>query len=208
MQTEFGQHPASWYFEAIMQRGRVDRTRRRANRWNAYLSQEVTKRNESKLISRYFYVKSLIFIGVNGELPKNGVTVNISEIRATWNAMTKEEQFAATDKAMEELEEKRAVKVLAERKLAHSSFQDARHTAETIQEDVRHYHGSDSTEQSLNIALPLARSTKQSYWCRVPSYPRLFELRELFAATRLRIVACYHQILHHDVEDHAIGYRI
>ncbi|KAF4575240.1 hypothetical protein EYR36_006598, partial [Pleurotus pulmonarius] len=143
MQTEFGQHPASWYFEAIMQRGRVDRTRRKANRWNAYLSQEVTKRNES----------------VNGELPKNGVTVNISEIRATWNAMTKEEQFAATDKAMEELEEKRAVKVLAERKLAHSSFQDARHTAETIQEDLE----ALSSRTGVESLLILVRSNAESY---------------------------------------------
>lgn len=50
--------------------------------------------------------------------------------------MTPEEQMAATAEAMEELEEKRAVKALAERKVAQSSFQDARHTLETIQEDV------------------------------------------------------------------------
>lgn len=49
MKEEFGKRPASWYFEAIMQRGRVDRTRRKPNRWNAYLSQEVTKRNEGEL---------------------------------------------------------------------------------------------------------------------------------------------------------------
>ena len=62
--------------------------------------------------------------------------MNITEIRNVWNAMTPEEQMAATAEAMEELEEKRAVKALAERKVAQSSFQDARHTLETIQEDV------------------------------------------------------------------------
>ncbi|KAF9493069.1 hypothetical protein BDN71DRAFT_1395693 [Pleurotus eryngii] len=116
MQTEFGQHPASWYSEAIMRWGCINCTQRKANRWNTYLSQEVTKCNK---------------------LPKNGVIMNISEIHATWNAMMKEEQFSATDKAMEELEEKRAVKVLAEQKLTHSSFQDAHHTAEAIQENLK-----------------------------------------------------------------------
>lgn len=50
--------------------------------------------------------------------------------------MTLEQQTAATAEAMEGLEEKRAIKALAERKVAQSSFQDARHTLETIQEDV------------------------------------------------------------------------
>ncbi|KAF9490628.1 hypothetical protein BDN71DRAFT_1353533, partial [Pleurotus eryngii] len=83
----------------------------------------------------------------------------ISEIRATWNAMTKEEQFTATDKAMEELEEKQAVKVLAERKLAHSSFQDACHTAEMIQEDLE----ALSSRTGVESLLILVRSNSESY---------------------------------------------
>lgn len=54
MKQEFGKHPASWYFEAIMQRGRADRARRKPNRWNAYLSQEVVKRNKGEFKLYYF----------------------------------------------------------------------------------------------------------------------------------------------------------
>ncbi|KAF9499208.1 hypothetical protein BDN71DRAFT_1503253 [Pleurotus eryngii] len=143
MKQEFGKHPASWYFEAIMQRGRADRARRKPNRWNAYLSQEVVKRNEATPTDK----------------SKANLMVNITEIRNVWNAMTPEEQMAATAEAMEELEEKRAVKALAERKVAQSSFQDARHTLETIQEDLMALSSWTGVE-SLLISI---RSSAENY---------------------------------------------
>ena len=41
----FGGHSTDYYTQEILQRGRLERARRRPSRWNAYLRQELKRRN-------------------------------------------------------------------------------------------------------------------------------------------------------------------
>ncbi|KAF9499161.1 hypothetical protein BDN71DRAFT_1503210 [Pleurotus eryngii] len=170
IKEEFGKHPASWYFEAIMQHGHVDRTCHKPNHWNTYLSQEVTKQNEA--------------LPADGS--KANLTSNITEIQAAWNAMTLEQQMTVTAEAMEGLEEKRAVKVLTKWKVAQSSFQDTRHTLETIQEDMT--YGSE-----------------QPYQRRVTPNFHLFQCGELHPAAFFLLVDGHCEVLYNGLEDYTVG---
>lgn len=46
LHERFGGHSVDWYFEEIMQRGRLAKNSREISRWNAYLRSEVRKMND------------------------------------------------------------------------------------------------------------------------------------------------------------------
>ena len=45
LREEFGGHTVGYYQQEILQRGRLERTRRKSSRWNTFLRQELKKRN-------------------------------------------------------------------------------------------------------------------------------------------------------------------
>lgn len=51
LRETFGGHSTQYYIQEIYQRGRVERGRRKASRWNAFLRNEVKKRNDGMLNS-------------------------------------------------------------------------------------------------------------------------------------------------------------
>jgi hypothetical protein len=51
LREEFGAHSVDYYHQEILQRGRLERGRRKATRWNAFMRHELKKRNDGT--SRY-----------------------------------------------------------------------------------------------------------------------------------------------------------
>jgi len=49
LHERFGGHSVNWYFEEIMQNGRLAKNSRDTSRWNAYLRSEVRKINDGRL---------------------------------------------------------------------------------------------------------------------------------------------------------------
>jgi hypothetical protein len=49
LHEKFGGHSIEWYFEEIMQRGRLAKATREPSRWNAYLRSEAKKINDGRL---------------------------------------------------------------------------------------------------------------------------------------------------------------
>lgn len=52
LREEFGGHSVEYYQHEILQRGRLERGRRKSSRWNAFLSHELKRRNDG--MSHYF----------------------------------------------------------------------------------------------------------------------------------------------------------
>jgi hypothetical protein len=50
LHERFGGHSTEWYFEEIIQRGRLAKGAREPTRWNAYLRSETKKINDGRLI--------------------------------------------------------------------------------------------------------------------------------------------------------------
>jgi hypothetical protein len=50
LREEFGGHTAEWYFEEIMQRARMSKSKRSASRWNAFLRSEVKSINDGDVL--------------------------------------------------------------------------------------------------------------------------------------------------------------
>ena len=46
LRETFGSHSADYYAQEILQRGRIERTRRKPTRWNAFVRGELKKMNE------------------------------------------------------------------------------------------------------------------------------------------------------------------
>jgi len=61
LRETFGGHSTKYYTQEILQRGRIERGRRKPSRWNAYLRHELKKRNEGmRLIGTSFIYTLLI----------------------------------------------------------------------------------------------------------------------------------------------------
>jgi hypothetical protein len=53
LREEFGGHTAEWYFEEIMQRARMSKSKRSTSRWNAFLQNEVKSINDGDVFSPF-----------------------------------------------------------------------------------------------------------------------------------------------------------
>lgn len=50
LREQFGGHSVDYYYEEIIQRSRLDRSKRKVTRWNVYLRQEVCHLNDGRLV--------------------------------------------------------------------------------------------------------------------------------------------------------------
>lgn len=105
LRETFGGHAVEYYTQEILQRGRLERGRRKPSRWNAFLRQELKLRNAGAHI-----LITLCVAGPKTELPelptgqpKLKSTDIVREASEKWKQMNLEAQAEATDSAMGEL---------------------------------------------------------------------------------------------------------
>jgi hypothetical protein len=125
-------------YQTLLHQARRTQKKRRAQMWNAYLRQEVRRRNDGEF--NLFSIDSCLFTRRISELPegvpRRKASAYAGEISAVWQEMTKEEQENATADALEELKEHRENKAVAHHNNARSAFQDTRATLNTIECEV------------------------------------------------------------------------
>ncbi|KAI0371592.1 hypothetical protein BV20DRAFT_941838 [Pilatotrama ljubarskyi] len=132
MHVEFQSHSAEYYYHLIMQSTCLKSRKRRTSRWNAYLSRGLQRRN--------------------AELPEGADRTRVSDgdvardIAEQWKAMSKEEQQAATDDTLKEMEEHRENHKKGTHTVPIQSFHDARATIANIQCELEDLHIRTGTE--------------------------------------------------------------
>ena len=105
LRETFGGHSTEYYAQEILQRGRLERSRRKPSRWNAYLRQELKVRNEGmRTATSYIPHHPLI---TPSELPAGQPKLKsndiVGEVAKTWNMMDSETKVIVTDPLMEGL---------------------------------------------------------------------------------------------------------
>ncbi|KAH9847641.1 hypothetical protein C2E23DRAFT_711718, partial [Lenzites betulinus] len=83
----------------------------------------------------------------------------IQQLSTQWNAISKEEQIAATDNVLEELKERNENLKKGTHTVAIQAFHDARATVESLEKELEHLHARTGIEALLFIT----RSTTSSY---------------------------------------------
>ena len=105
LRETFGGHSTEYYAQEILQRGRLERGRRKPSRWNAFLRQELKMRNAGTPSTIVLYViapqtKPPELPAGQPKLKSNDV---VREISKKWKMMDPETKVAITDPLMEEL---------------------------------------------------------------------------------------------------------
>ncbi|KAH9847416.1 hypothetical protein C2E23DRAFT_711398, partial [Lenzites betulinus] len=143
MQAEFGGHDQRYYEHQILQTSRMANTERKTNRWNAYLRDQVKKKNDT----------------LPAGAPRYSSTQLMPEIRDSWNAMSQEEKVKETEGSLKELDENKEMKKLSVQNVPISAFHDTRANLERIFEEIRRLHARTGIE----IGLFAARSRKDHH---------------------------------------------
>ncbi|KAH0833452.1 hypothetical protein J3R83DRAFT_12571 [Lanmaoa asiatica] len=135
LHSQFGGHTIDYYYEAIIQTSHIHNTKRRCNRWNAFLRSEVKKRNATRPSGQHYKAH---------ELSK--------EISSVWKALTEEQKIAGTSSAMQELEEFRSNKSFAINNIPMNAFHDTRKALSSITDQLSALNTRTGT-QSILIAV-------------------------------------------------------
>ncbi|KAH9850689.1 hypothetical protein C2E23DRAFT_734365, partial [Lenzites betulinus] len=145
LHAEFQTHSTEYYYRLIMQSTRLKSRQRKTSRWNAYLSQELQRRN--------------------AELPEGEDRLRVSnvevsrEIADMWKGMSKEEQEDATEDALLELNERHENHKKGTHTVPIQAFHDTCATLSSIQRELEDLHMRTGTE----ILLFAVRSDTGSY---------------------------------------------
>ncbi|KAI9059665.1 hypothetical protein FKP32DRAFT_1606017 [Trametes sanguinea] len=145
MQAEFGLHSDKYFEQQILQHARVSSTKRKTNRWNAFLRNELQKKNNALPAGAPRYSSS------DKEV--------ISEISAKWKALSDEEKIAVTEDLVKELDEQKEMKALAVQSVPISAFHDVRATLDSVFEELRRLHARTGVE----IGLAAVRSARHQF---------------------------------------------
>ncbi|OSC98385.1 hypothetical protein PYCCODRAFT_1375424, partial [Trametes coccinea BRFM310] len=127
-----------------MQQSRQPAHTRKVSRWNAFLSQELLKRNN--------------------ELPEGSdrkrVSDNLtSEIAEKWRGMSEEEKNLATQDKVKELYEQRANRAYGRHNVPTREFNDMRASVDRVEAELRALHSRTRAE----ILLVVTRGTQSAY---------------------------------------------
>ncbi|OJT14856.1 hypothetical protein TRAPUB_8583 [Trametes pubescens] len=139
----FKTHKPEYYHRLLMQHSRRSANVRRVSKWNAFLSQELLRRN--------------------GELgpgeKRKKVSQLTKEISEDWNRMTKEEQDRATSDKVLELYEQRANRAYGRQNVPARAFRDARTSLALVERELSALHNRTEVE----VLLVVTRGNQQSY---------------------------------------------
>lgn len=132
----YGHKDADVCYRELMQRTRVANTKRSASRWNAFLREEVKRRNDRSLspIALCLVANIVTDLPDGQRLKASGY---VSEISAMWKAMSEEEKIARTSESLKHLEDYRENKSSAHHNNNASAFQDAQLALTSIKREVK-----------------------------------------------------------------------
>ncbi|KAF7794227.1 hypothetical protein EIP86_005359 [Pleurotus ostreatoroseus] len=125
---EFKIHDVRYFYEAIMQAAKKSSTEREVNRWNAYLHMKTKERN------------------TDSQEPGKKAHELSAEYRAEWQAMSKEEQIAITEDALQELKEIREMKKFSVQNVSIAAFHDSQATKHRIEEEITSLYARTAME--------------------------------------------------------------
>ncbi|KAK7444529.1 hypothetical protein VKT23_015207 [Stygiomarasmius scandens] len=130
IREELGNRTVEQIVEDIMQTHRLKRTQRKASRFNAFVRVEMRRRNADTL---------------EGE-DRQKVDACIREIADKWQEMSDEERKAATDEALQELNESQENQFIGRHNSAISAFHDARATLNAVKLELQRLNARTGVE--------------------------------------------------------------
>ncbi|OSD06824.1 hypothetical protein PYCCODRAFT_1422386 [Trametes coccinea BRFM310] len=144
MANKFKTHKADYFYRLIMQQSRRPASTRKVSRWNAFLSQELARRNN--------------------ELPDGADHKRVSDdliqdIAEKWRNMSEEEKSLATNDKVQEIYEQRANRAFGRHNVATREFNDLRRSLDHVETELRAIHSRTQAE----ILLIVTRGN-QSTW--------------------------------------------
>jgi hypothetical protein len=146
----FGLKDADRSYQELMQRARIANTKRSKSRWNAFLRDEVKRRNDGMLAPVTLYSITNIIQELPDHQTRLKASAYAAEVSAAWNAMTDEEKTATTSESLIRLQEHRENKALAYHNSSASAFKDAQSTLVSIKKEVvfsQHPHSGNLTNR-------------------------------------------------------------
>ncbi|KAK7435153.1 hypothetical protein VKT23_019845 [Stygiomarasmius scandens] len=158
IREELGNRTVEQIVEDIMQTHRLKRTQRKASRFNAFVRVEMRRRNADTL---------------EGE-DRQKVDACIREIADKWQEMSDKERKAATDEALQELNESRENRFIGRHNSAISAFHDARTTLSAIKLELQRLNARTGVESVvISVRSNLAHFLRPDIFVtsdRVPDY--------------------------------------
>ncbi|OBZ76475.1 hypothetical protein A0H81_02991 [Grifola frondosa] len=163
LREQFGSHTVEYYYRELMQHSRLKKKSHTITRWNAFLRKESQRINRGMFSSTSLVLELSYLIFVCSEIPDGEPRKQIDqltrEISAIWQAMTKEEQIAATDDYIVEISDQRETKALAKHNVPLNAFHDVRATLASVQRELEML----SERSGIEIVLLAARSNHEQF---------------------------------------------
>ncbi|KAI9064714.1 hypothetical protein FKP32DRAFT_1569333, partial [Trametes sanguinea] len=136
MANKFKTHKADYFYRLIMQQSRRPASTRKVSRWNAFLSQELARRNS--------------------ELPDGADRKRVSDdliqdIAEKWRNMSEEEKSLATNDKVQEIYEQRANRAFGRHNVATREFNDLRRSLDHVETELRAIHSRTQAEILLIV---------------------------------------------------------
>ncbi|KAH9885849.1 hypothetical protein C8Q73DRAFT_659173, partial [Cubamyces lactineus] len=144
MSEQFKNHKPGYFYQLIMQQSRRPAATRKVSKWNAFLSQELKRRNNE------------LPEGVDRKRVSDALIKDIAE---EWKGMSEQERDVATSDTVQELYEQRANRAYGRHSVPARAFGDARTTLAHIESELRALH----SRTNLELFLVATRSTQTSY---------------------------------------------
>ncbi|OSC99714.1 hypothetical protein PYCCODRAFT_1372588 [Trametes coccinea BRFM310] len=135
LKAQFPGHSEDYYEKEILQLSRVAKGKRKTNRWNAFLRNELKKLNDTlpEGAPRYTSTDAMV----------------LSQITETRRSMSDEEKTAATKDLVKDLDEAKEMKSLSVQNAPISAFHDARANLASIFEELRRLYARTGVEIAL-----------------------------------------------------------
>ncbi|KAG6819073.1 hypothetical protein H0H93_015742 [Arthromyces matolae] len=143
LRQRFGKHSVKYYEQEIIQTSRLNKKQRAPGHWNAFVSQEVKRRNENR---------------DPGEVRLKAHQM-MTDISAAWRNMSDEQKIESTKETLKQLQETRELRDVGTHNVPISAFHDSRATLEKIGEEIQRLH----TRTRLEVLLVAVRSSREHY---------------------------------------------
>ncbi|KAG6875478.1 hypothetical protein C0993_009034, partial [Termitomyces sp. T159_Od127] len=143
LQAQSQKHSVEHYYEEIMQTSRMQKNRKKAGSWNAFVSMETQRMNAE----------------LPPGVPKKKVHDFIAAIAAKWKLLSNEEKIQLTEEKVATLRDTREMRDLASHNVPISAFHDTRATLDSLDEEVRRLHARTGIE----VLMVAVRSNKEHY---------------------------------------------
>jgi hypothetical protein len=131
LREQFGGHTVEWYFEEIMQQACKAKSKRETSRWNAFLRDEVKHINDGKHTH-------LLPLALPAGEPRQKSSALTAQISVRWKSMSKNEQIAAMDSSLQDLNDQKEMCALSLQNVAINAFHDVRANMAVIKSEVKH----------------------------------------------------------------------